>query len=149
MRLRVGEDVTSALYGAGYGSPSRLYEQSSASLGMTPGVYRRGGERMTVSYTISDCPLGRLLIAATDRGICAIGLGNSDSALEAFLGDEVPAATIQRDDAALSVWVQELLAHLEGRRARLDLPIDVAEHRLPAARLGGSPTHPGRRHSLI
>ncbi len=73
---RKGEAVTSALYGAGYGSASRLYERAPTQLGMTPALYRRGGLGMRIQYTIVPCPLGRLLVAATERGICAITLGD-------------------------------------------------------------------------
>ena len=77
--LRKGIDVTTALYEAGYGSASRLYERSDAQLGMTPAAYRRGGRGMKISYTVSDCSLGRVLVATTDRGISAISLGDNDS----------------------------------------------------------------------
>lgn len=124
-RLRAGEEVTSALHGAGYGSSSRLYEHAHARLGMTPSTYRRGGKGVLVKYTIVDCPLGRLIVGATERGICAVGLSSSDQDLEAFIRAELPAAQIDRDDAALSPLAQALLAHLEGGRAELDLPTDA------------------------
>ncbi len=79
--LRKGEAVTSALYGAGYGSPSRLYERAPTQLGMTPAVYQRGGAGVRIHYTVVPCPLGLLLVAATERGICAITLGDADDAL--------------------------------------------------------------------
>lgn len=80
---------------------------------------------MRINYTIVDCPLGRLLVAATERGICAVSLGNSDAALEAALVSEYPAAEIRRDSAALSQWVSVLLKHLSGQYPHLDLPLDV------------------------
>src|SRR2546425_661025 len=80
-----GKDVTSALYEAGYGSSSRLYERAPSELGMTPATYRRGGRGMRIAYTIVDSSLGRLLVAATERGASAVSLGASDAALEAFL----------------------------------------------------------------
>ncbi len=123
--LREGKDVTSAMYEAGYGSSSRLYEQAPASIGMTPNTYRRGGQGVEVSYAIVDCPLGRLLVAATERGICAIGLSDSDAALEAFLKSELPAASIRRDDADVRQWIHPLLEHLDGRHPRLNVPIDI------------------------
>lgn len=124
-RLRQGEQVTMAIYEAGYGSLSRVYEGASARLGMTPQAYRRGGDGQEVRYTLVDCPLGRLLVAATERGICATGLSRSDAALEAFLRDELPAAALVRDDGGLRPLVEPLLEHLAGRRPRLDLPLDV------------------------
>lgn len=124
-QLKEGETVTTALYNTGFGSSSRLYEQAPAQLGMTPATYRRGGKSTHIGYTIVDCPLGRLLIAATEKGICAICLGDSDADLEAALFSEYPAAEIQRDGVELSQWVNTLLSHLSGQQPQLDLPIDV------------------------
>jgi AraC family transcriptional regulator, regulatory protein of adaptative response / methylated-DNA-[protein]-cysteine methyltransferase len=117
--------VTTALYNTGFGSSSRLYEQAPAQLGMTPATYRQGGKSTHIGYTIVDCPLGRLLIAATEKGICAICLGDSDTDLETALFSEYPAAEIQRDGVELSQWVNALLNHLSGQQPQLDLPIDV------------------------
>jgi AraC family transcriptional regulator of adaptative response/methylated-DNA-[protein]-cysteine methyltransferase len=124
-QLKEGEQVTMALYNAGYGSSSRLYEQAPAQLGMTPSTYRQGGKGMRIGYTIVDCPLGRLLIAATEKGICAICLGDEDAVLETALFNEYPAAEIQRNGVELSQWVGVLLRHLSGQELQLDLPIDV------------------------
>ncbi len=124
-KLRGGQDVTRALYEAGYGSSSRLYEKSSAELGKTPGAYRRGGEGMKISYTISNCPLGRMLVAATERGVSAVSLGDSDSILEAALIAEYPRAEIHRDDARFAAWLKSLDRHLHGAAPRLDLPLDL------------------------
>lgn len=124
-RLKEGESVTQAMYNAGYNSSSRLYERAPAQLGMTPTIYRRGGQGMQIGYTIVNCPLGRLLIAATERGICAISLGDSDTVLESALVHEYPAAEIQRDGAGFSQWVDALLSHLSGQQPHLDLPLDV------------------------
>jgi AraC family transcriptional regulator of adaptative response/methylated-DNA-[protein]-cysteine methyltransferase len=124
-QLREGRGVTTALYEAGYGSSSRLYEDAAAGLGMTPATYRRGGRGMRIGYTIVDCPLGRLLVAATDRGIPAVSLGDSDAALEAALRAEYPAAEIRRDGGALGEWVTALLRHLNGDQPHLHLPLDV------------------------
>ena len=124
-QLKEGETVTTALYNTGYGSSSRLYEQAPAQLGMTPAAYRQGGKSMHIGYAIVDCPLGRLLIAATEKGICAVSLGDSDAVLETALHSEYPAAEIQRDGVELSQWVSTLLNHLNGQQPQLDLPIDV------------------------
>ncbi|HEY4901682.1 MAG TPA: methylated-DNA--[protein]-cysteine S-methyltransferase, partial [Terriglobales bacterium] len=123
--LRKGDDVTTALYDAGFGSPSRLYEKASQQLGMTPGTYRRGGAGMTIQYAIVPSPLGRLLVAATARGLCAVRFGESASELERELREEFSAAEIQRDDAALQPYLQPLLASLRGENATIDLPLDV------------------------
>jgi len=124
-RLKEGETVTRALYDVGYGSSSRLYERAPEQLGMTPATYQRGGAGMRIGYTIVDCPLGRLLVAATERGVCAVSLGDSDAALEAFLAGEYPAAEIRRDDGGLGRWIGPFLGHLQGRQPDLDLPVDV------------------------
>ena len=123
--LRKGEAVASALYGAGYGSPSRLYERAPAHLGMTPAVYRRGGAGMRIHYTVVPCPLGLLLVAATERGICAITLGDADETLADGLKKEYPAAEITRDASGLDSVVEAIIRHLHGQEPHLDLPLDM------------------------
>lgn len=132
-RLKKGENVTTALYEAGYGSSSRLYERAPSHLGMTPAVYGRGGAGMQIHYTIVHSPLGRLLVGATDRGVSALYLGESDAALRAALRKEYPAAELTSETAAssrnncgrLGDRVNKILAHLRGREPHLDLPTDV------------------------
>jgi AraC family transcriptional regulator, regulatory protein of adaptative response / methylated-DNA-[protein]-cysteine methyltransferase len=124
-RLKKGDDVTTALYDAGFGSSSRLYERAPAHLGMTPATYRRGGAGMEVAYTIVSSPLGRLLVGATSRGISALYLGEDDAELEAALLAEYPRAQIRRDRNGLAAWVRTILEHLRGREPHLDLPTDV------------------------
>jgi len=123
--LRGGQDVTTALYEAGFGSSSRLYERSSAHLGMTPATYRRGGAGMSVRYATSACALGRVLVAATERGISALFLGDTDRPLEKSLREEFPNAEIARDTNGMKEWVGAILRHIEGRQPQLDLPLDV------------------------
>lgn len=123
-RLREGEGVTGALYDAGYGSSSRLYERAPAQLGMTPGVYRKGGDGARIRYALADTHLGRLLVAATERGICVVSLGE-DAALEEALRQEYPRAALERDDAALAEWVAALVRHLNGELPHVELPLDV------------------------
>lgn len=125
MSLKNGRSITDGLYQAGYGSSSRLYEQSSAQLGMTPAVYRRGGPSRGIAYTVVGSPLGLLLVAATERGICAVSLGDDEKTLEVSLHREYPASEIRREDAALKEWVQGILRHLSGRLPHLDLPLDI------------------------
>jgi len=124
-RLKDGESVTAALYNAGYGSSSRLYERAPEQLGMTPAIYRQGGREMRIGYSIIDCPLGRLLVAATEKGICAVSLGDTDAELEQALRKEYPAAKIQRDGIELSQWANALLSYLNGEQPHLNLPVDV------------------------
>lgn len=123
--LRKGEQVTSAMYDAGFGSSSRLYERAPAQMGMTPAVYRRGGEGMAISYAIVECSLGRLLVAATARGVSAVYLGNSDKPLEQALAKEYPRAEIRRESKRISPWVRGVLGHLRGQEPHEDLPLDV------------------------
>ena len=124
-RLREGGDVTGAMLDAGYGSSSRFYERAAPKLGMSPSTYRRGGAGMSIQYAIVESPLGRLLVAATSRGVCAVAMGSSDAELERTLAREYPAATIANDSGALAAWITEILGHLSGRQPRLDLPLDV------------------------
>jgi AraC family transcriptional regulator of adaptative response/methylated-DNA-[protein]-cysteine methyltransferase len=123
--LRKGDDVTTALYDAGFGSSSRLYERAPAQLGMTPATYRQGGAGMKIHYTIVSSPLGRLLVGATDRGISALYLGKDDGPLESSLRKEYPRAEVRRDRNGLEGWVGKILEHLRGREPNLDLPTDV------------------------
>jgi AraC family transcriptional regulator of adaptative response/methylated-DNA-[protein]-cysteine methyltransferase len=124
-RLRSGDNVAAAVYEAGYGSSRAVYERASAQLGMTPGAYRHGGRGMRIDYTITDSPLGRLLVAATERGVCSVCIGDSDGALKKALFDEYPAADIRLDSDGLHETVRAFRDHLEGRSTHLDLPVDV------------------------
>jgi AraC family transcriptional regulator of adaptative response/methylated-DNA-[protein]-cysteine methyltransferase len=124
-RLKEGDSVTTALYEAGYGSSSRLYEQAPEQLGMTPATYQRGGVGARMSYTIAESPLGWLLVAATERGVCFVSLGDDESALAAALADEFPAAEIERDDAVLGQTIDAIVRHLSGEQQQIDLPLDV------------------------
>jgi AraC family transcriptional regulator of adaptative response/methylated-DNA-[protein]-cysteine methyltransferase len=124
-RVREGADLTAAIYDAGYGSSSRLYESASERLGMTPATYRRKGKGMKITYAIADSRLGRLLVAATGRGVCSVQLGDADEELEAALAAEYPAAEISRDEARLGDTIEGILRHLEGSRPDLGLPLDL------------------------
>ncbi len=126
-QLKDGEPVTRALYDVGYGSSSSLYERVPFQLGMTPTTYRRGGPGMHINYIIVDSALGRLLVAATAKGICAVSLGDNDTVLESALFSEYPAAEITRDGdgVSLSQWVNALMSHLNGQQPHIDLPLDV------------------------
>lgn len=124
-RIQEGADVTGALYDSGYGSSSRLYEKATERLGMTPANYRRGGKGMNINYTIVDCHLGRMLVAATERGVCSVQFGDQDDELSAALKTEYRAASIVRDEAGLDGHVSAILDHLGGSRPSLDLPLDL------------------------
>lgn len=123
--LQAGDNVTRAMYDAGYGSSSRLYEKTSSQLGMTPDKYRRGAIAASIRYACSDSPLGRMLIAATDRGICAIQFGRSDSELLEGLKREFPFATRKPDSGGLQAWVEAMLAKMTGKELNAALPLDI------------------------
>lgn len=123
--IRKGTAVTRALYEAGYGSSSRLYERASSRMGMTPGTYLRRGKGMRIRYTIVDSPLGRLLVAATGKGICAVSIGKSNHFLKSALLNEYPAAEIHWDKTGLKEYVTVLLKYLDGKQPSLDLPLDM------------------------
>jgi AraC family transcriptional regulator of adaptative response/methylated-DNA-[protein]-cysteine methyltransferase len=123
--VRDGQDVTTALYDAGYGSSSRLYERSNAELGMTPGAYRDGGRDVRISFAVADTPLGALIVAATEKGLCAVRLGDSRDALVENLGREFPAAELVADDGELTSTIEQILAHISGGAPTPQLPLDV------------------------
>src|SRR6266581_8712731 len=123
--LQAGANVTRAMYDAGYGSSSRLYERTSSQLGMTPDKYRRGAIAATIRYTCADSPLGRMLIAATDRGICSIQFGRSDGELIEGLKREFPFATRKVDEGGLRSWAGALLRHMRGKDLDSSLPLDI------------------------
>lgn len=123
--VREGEPVTQALYDSGFNSSSRLYEHAPEELGMTPATYGRGGRGIEISYTIAASPLGRLLVAVTERGVCAVRMADTDAELEKDLRAEFPAATIRRDEATLRDPVEKILNHLTNKEPQLDLPLDI------------------------
>jgi AraC family transcriptional regulator of adaptative response/methylated-DNA-[protein]-cysteine methyltransferase len=123
--LRKGDSVTSALYDSGFNSSSRLYEHASEELGMTPATYSRGGRGAQISFTIVDSAMGRLLVAMTERGVCAVRMGDNDLDLEKDLRAEFPEAQIERADSLLREPVQKILNHLDNNEPRLDLPLDI------------------------
>ena len=123
--VRKGDSVTTALYESGFNSSSRLYEYASEELGMTPATYSRGGRGVNINYTTVASSMGRLLVAMTERGVCAVRMGDTDAELEKDLREEFPHAEIKRDDSALREQVQKILSHLDNNEPRLDLPLDI------------------------
>jgi AraC family transcriptional regulator of adaptative response/methylated-DNA-[protein]-cysteine methyltransferase len=123
--IKAGSDVTGAMYDAGFGSSSRLYENVSEKLGMTPKTYAKRGENMTINYTISDCDLGKLLVARTVKGVCAIAFGDDAQTLRENLFGEYKNASLTEDNANLKEYVEAILANLDGAQKTLDLPLDV------------------------
>jgi len=123
--LRAGHSVTRAMYDAGYSSSSRLYERTASQLGMTPDKYRRGAIAAHIRYTCTDSPLGRMLLAATDKGICAIQFADNDEELEQGLKHEFPFAVRRRDDDSMRAWEENLLGKLRGQKVNTALPLDI------------------------
>jgi AraC family transcriptional regulator of adaptative response/methylated-DNA-[protein]-cysteine methyltransferase len=123
--LQAGDSVTRAMYDAGYGSSSRLYERTASQLGMTPDKYRRGAIAAVIRYTCADSPLGRMLIAATDRGICAIQFARTDGELIEGLKREFPFATRKVDDSGLRSWADALIEQMRGGDMDSSLPLDI------------------------
>jgi AraC family transcriptional regulator of adaptative response/methylated-DNA-[protein]-cysteine methyltransferase len=124
-QVKEGRSVTNAIYDAGFGSSSRLYERSAIELGMKPTTYGRGGTATAIRYTIELSPLGSMLIAATDKGVCAIQFGDSDDQLLSELRGEFPNAEIIRDELLLHPYSDKMLACLSGRKISFDLPLDI------------------------
>lgn len=127
--LRDGASVTEAMLDAGYASASRLYDQVEQRLGMTPGQYRRGGDGLTMSYASAPTALGLMLIAATDRGLCSIQFGDSETELLARLDEEFPDADVSAMPATsaplFAGWITALRAHLDDHAAAPELPLDI------------------------
>ena len=112
--VRDGLSVTDALYEAGYGSSSRLYETAAERLGMTPGQYRRGGAGVSMEFATAECALGRLLAAWTDRGVCVVQFGDSDEVLEEGLRREYPRAEIRPGGDDLARQIASAMDAYEG-----------------------------------
>lgn len=122
--LRAGDNVTTALYNAGFGSASALYSGANKHLGMSPGAYRAGGQGVTVRYTLAETPLGEMLLATTGSGICALWFGEAEG-LVTHLQREFPQALLVRNDPELVQYANAIFAYLHGDQRGLDLPLDV------------------------
>ncbi len=118
-------DVTTSLYESGFGSSRSLYEKAEAKLGMTPAVYKKGGKGMNIEYTIVDSKLGKLMVAATAKGISAVSFGEGEDQLESELNNEFPLAKIERGDSRLRQAVTAILKGIDGEKAILSLPLDL------------------------
>jgi AraC family transcriptional regulator of adaptative response/methylated-DNA-[protein]-cysteine methyltransferase len=118
-------DVTTSLYDSGFGSSRSLYEKAGEKLGMTPATYKKGGKGMQIRFTIADSPLGKLLVAATDRGICAVSFGDDAESLRRELSEEFFAAEIEDDDTSLKDAVRAIVKSLDGEKTILTLPLDL------------------------
>ena len=123
--LTRSESVTSAIYDSGYESNSRFYGEASRVLGMTPTDYRAGGKGAEIRFAVGQCSLGAILVARSDRGICAIHLGEDPDALVRELQDRFPLATLVGGDAEFEGLVAQVVGFVEAPSTGLDLPLDV------------------------
>ncbi len=123
--LLTDESVTAAMYDAGFGSSSRLYESATEHLGMTPTAYRRGGKDVVIRYAIADSPLGKMLIAATEAGLCLVAFGSLETELEDELASRFPASERNRDESNLGSMVKQVLSQMTEHPVALELPLDV------------------------
>ncbi len=132
--LKSGVTVSRATYEAGYGASSRAYDAAGSHLGMTPGAYRRGGAGVRIHYATARTQLGHVLVAVTERGLCAITLGDGDAQLERVLAEEYPSADLERvalklpasDQSLLCEWLGAVVHYMNGERSALQLPLDAA-----------------------
>jgi len=123
--IKEAETILDAAYQAGYNTSSTLYAQAEDILGMKPSTYQRGGEAVTVIYSIVPCRLGYLLVAATEVGICKISLGDTPTQLTADMMSEFPKAELQPDHVDLGKYVKSILAYIDGEPLSLDMPLDI------------------------
>ena len=127
--LRDGADVTEAIYAAGYGSSSRVYESGARNIGMTPKRYRAGGAGERITWACRESVLGPLLMAATERGVCCVQFGDDCASLEAQLRREFPRAELRAFDGdaspQLDLWIDALNAYLQSKQPRPELPLDL------------------------
>lgn len=129
-KVKGGSTVTDAMMDAGYSSSSRLYEKAASQLGMSPAAYRHGGSGALIRYAIAGSPLGlglgKILVAATEKGICAVSFADSDVELESLLKKEFPSATLKQDPGYLKEPLAKVVSHLRGETRTLDLPLDIS-----------------------
>ena len=124
-RLRKGDPVSRATFEAGFGSSSRVYERASHRIGMTPATLRKGGAGQKIQFTIVDSPLGRLLAAYTERGVCSVKIGDDDRRLEAGFRDEFPTAEIHRAGATVHQWITTIVRSIETGEPTSAIPVDA------------------------
>ncbi len=124
-RLTKSEFVTDAIYDSGFGSSGRFYATSSQSLGMTPTEFRSGGSGASIRFAVGECSLGSVLAAATDKGVCAILLGDDPDVLVRYLQDRFKNADLIGDDPEFGRWMSSVIGFVEAPRLGLDLPLDV------------------------
>ena len=125
-QLRRGRKVSEAIYEAGFGAPSRAYEQSSRALGMSPGQYRDGGVGTEIVFDFLPTRLGQVLVAATEKGVCAVSIGSAAAELQQALQKDFPRARLRRDKQGLAPWLARIKAYLAEPKRRLKVPLALA-----------------------
>jgi AraC family transcriptional regulator, regulatory protein of adaptative response / methylated-DNA-[protein]-cysteine methyltransferase len=125
MSIQKGEDITASQFSAGFGSSSRLYEKAASRLGMTPGKYKKRGKGLKITYAIMDVPLGKLLIAATDKGVCSIQMGDSDVELVNSIKKEFSSAELLPNSGELTPWIDQIHRYFAGSNQNLDIPLEL------------------------
>jgi AraC family transcriptional regulator, regulatory protein of adaptative response / methylated-DNA-[protein]-cysteine methyltransferase len=125
-QLRTGDTVTRATFEAGFGSSRAVYDKAPSGLGMTPAKYRRGGAGVRIRYGVAKSALGWVLVASTEKGVCAVSFGGSERDLEEDLRGEFPSAEIERESREMSGWLREILSFVNGERSDLSLPTDLS-----------------------
>ncbi len=127
--LRTSQDVAEAVYDAGFGSSSRVYERADTRLGMTPNQYRKGGQGVAITWASAQTPVGMMMIGATDRGLCFVQFGDDEKKMLKELQREYPAAAIAPmgtpHPPEFDRWIEALTNHLAGNQPKLDLPLDI------------------------
>ncbi|MGH8672221.1 MAG: helix-turn-helix domain-containing protein [Burkholderiales bacterium] len=123
--VKGSQNVADALYEAGFGSSSRLYEQAVQRLGMTPFTYKKGGKGTRMHYTLAPCSFGLILVAATENGVCTVRVSPSRWALESCLRTEYSTAEIYRDQGSLADWVRSQLPLIDRKRSDMNLPLQI------------------------
>jgi AraC family transcriptional regulator of adaptative response/methylated-DNA-[protein]-cysteine methyltransferase len=123
--LARGAGVTEAIYAAGYNASSRFYEDADGRLGMSPGAFRKGGVGASIRFAVGYCSLGSILVAATDKGICAIWFGDDPDRLVRDLQDRFPKAELIGADAGFERIVAQVVASVERPSSQWNLPLDI------------------------
>lgn len=123
--LKQGGEIVDAIYESGFGSSSRLYENASRKLGMTPSKYKKGGKNMEIDFAITTTKIGKMIVAATGKGICSVSLADSAEDLLSALKEEFPNAIIRESDELLKEFINEIVENIEGDNRAIELPLDV------------------------
>jgi hypothetical protein len=141
--------VTEAIYGAGFNSNGRFYATSSDVLGMTPSQFRSGGSKTEIKFAIGDCSLGLVLVAASDKGVCAILFGDDPETLAGDLKKQFPRAQLVGGDKSFEQLASEVIGFVENPRNDFDLPLDTSWHCLSASRVGRAAPYSRRVDSQL